>query len=67
MPGGLSYLALAAAACGVWSGARRHDPVVDVLVAVVIAQIALTHGFLAGARRAFETQALAPRATLCVC
>ena len=59
MPGGLGYLALAAAAFAMWSGVRRHDPATGVLTAIVLLQIALTHGFLEG-RSPFGFRYLAP-------
>jgi hypothetical protein len=59
LPLGLGYLALATALYEVWRGVTRRDPVPAALFAIVLIQIALTHGFLEG-RTDFGFRYLAP-------
>ena len=59
IPWRLGYVAAAAMAYGVWSGFRRGDPMVGILVMIVIVQISMTHGFLEG-RSEFGFRYLAP-------
>ena len=59
MPAGLGYVALAAVGYAAWIGARRRDPLIGVLMTVVVVQIGLTHGILAG-RSDFAFRYLAP-------
>ena len=58
-PWRLGYVAAAAMVYGVWSGFRRGDPMVGILVMIVIVQISMTHGFLEG-RSEFGFRYLAP-------
>lgn len=59
LPARLGYLALVLAAVGAWGGVRDRDPLVGVLVTVVVVQVAMTHGLLAG-RYGFAFRYLTP-------
>jgi hypothetical protein len=59
LPFGIGYLAAVLVAYGVWTGASDRDPLTGVLLAIVLIQISLAHGFLEG-RSGFAFRYLAP-------
>lgn len=59
MPFRLGLVAAAFTAYGVWTGLRRRDALIGVLLGIVAIQVAMTHGFLEG-RSPFAFRYLAP-------
>ena len=59
LPFGIGYLAAAMVAYALWTGAIDRDPLTGVLLAIVLIQISLAHGFLEG-RSGFAFRYLAP-------